>query len=310
MTAPQSMNTEPWDAVIVGGGPAGLSAAMWLGRYQRRVLLFDAGEPRNEPAWAVHGYPGIVDPSPLELRRRLQQQALGERVETRAGEVVRVTGGKDEFTAYTDSGDSHSARRIILAYGLRDYLPEIEGVDELYGTSVFHCPDCDGPSFADTHIGVIGWNRYGANLALYLRHWSSQITLLTNGMDLDLDDGDARVMSDSGISIVTDRVSRIEGHGGNLTQAEFEQRDPLRLAAVFFHLGSEPRCELAEQLRCDLDEDGYVIVDEGQETSNPGVHAVGDITGHPHLASIAAAEGVRAALAVHRSLLPDQRNLG
>ena len=310
MMAPQAMNTEPRDVIIVGGGPAGLSAAMWLGRYQRRVLLFDAGEPRNEPAWAVHGYPGIVDPSPLELRRRLQQQALGEGVETRAGEVVRIDGGKDEFTAHTAGGDSHPARRVILAYGLRDYLPEIEGLDELYGTSVFHCPDCDGPSFADTHIGVIGWNRYGAKLALYLRHWTPRITLLTNGRDLDIGDDDARVMTSSGITVVTERVSRVEGHGGNLTQAEFDGRDPLRLDAVFFHLGSEPRCELAEQLRCDLDEDGYVIVDKGQETSNPGVHAIGDITGHPHLASIAAAEGVRAALAVHRSLLPDQRNLG
>lgn len=304
------MSTEPWDAIIVGGGPAGLSAAMWLGRYRRRVLLFDAGEPRNEPAWAVHGYPGIVDPSPLELRRRLQQQALGEGVESRAGEVVRIDGGKDEFEAHTAGGDSHAARRVVLAYGLRDYLPEIEGLDELYGTSVFHCPDCDGPSFADTRIGVIGWNRYGAKLALYLRHWSPQITLLTNGRQLDLDDEDARIVTASGITVVSERVSRVEGHGGNLTQAEFEDHDPLRLDAVFFHLGSEPRCELAEQLRCELDEDGYVVVDKGQETSNPGVHAVGDITGHPHLASIAAAEGVRAALAVHRSLLPDQRNLG
>lgn len=304
------MNTEAWDAIVVGGGPAGLSAAMWLGRYQRRALLFDAGEPRNEPAWAVHGYPGIVDPSPLELRRRLQQQALGERVETRAGEIVKVDGEKDAFRAYTRSGDVHAARRIILAYGLRDYLPDIDGLDELYGTTVFHCPDCDGPSFADTHIGVIGWDRYGANLALYLRHWSPEITLLTHGRHLELDDDEARIVEDNGISVITEPVSRIDGHGGNLTQAEFHNREPLRLAAVFFHLGSEPRCELGEQLRCDLDDDGYIIVDKGQETSNPGVHAVGDITGHPHLASIAAAEGVRAALAVHRSLLPDQRKLG
>jgi thioredoxin reductase len=304
------MKSEPWDAIVVGGGPAGLSAALWLGRYRRRVLLFDAGEPRNEPAWAVHGYPGIVDPSPLELRRRLQQQALGEGVETRAGEVVKVEGGKDGFTAHSRSGDAHSARRIILAYGLRDYLPDIDGLEDLYGTSVFHCPDCDGPSFADTRIGVVGWNRYGVRLALYLRHWSPQITLLTHGRSLELDDDDTRIIRGSGIRIVTERVLRVDGHGGNLTQAEFANRDPLRLDALFFHLGSEPRCELAEQLHCELDEDGYVTVDKGQETSTAGVHAVGDITGHPHLASIAAAEGVRAALAVHRSLLPAERLLG
>jgi thioredoxin reductase len=303
------MTTESWDAIIVGGGPAGLSAGMWLGRYRRRVLLFDAGNPRNEPAWAVHGYPGVVDPSPLELRRRLQQQALGEGVETREHEVVRIEGGKDQFVAHSSTGEVHSARRIILAYGLRDYLPDIEGLDELYGTSVFHCPDCDGPSFADTRIGVVGWNRYGAGLALYLRHFSPEITLLTHGRGLDLDHDDTALVRSSGIDIVAERVARVEGHGGNLTQAEFDSRDPLRLDAVFFHLGSEPRCELAEQLSCELDDDGYVIVDKGQETSAAGVHAIGDITGQPHLASIAAAEGVRAALAVHRSLLPDSRQL-
>ncbi|HEX2168078.1 MAG TPA: NAD(P)/FAD-dependent oxidoreductase [Longimicrobiales bacterium] len=303
------MATEPWDAIVVGGGPAGLSAAMWLGRYRRRVLLFDAGEPRNEPAWAVHGYPGIVDPSPLELRRRLQQQALGEGVEVRAGEIVKVQGGKDNFTASSDTGEEHTARRIVLAYGLRDYLPDIDGLEDLYGTSVFHCPDCDGPSFADTGIGVVGWDRYGANLALYLRHWSSDITLLTHGRDLEVDDDAVTVIRNAGIRIVPDPVTRVDGRGGNLTQAEFDGREPLRLDAVFFHLGSEPRCELAELLNCELDRDGYVVVDKGQETSTPGVHAIGDITGHPHLASIAAAEGVRAALAVHRSLLPEERLL-
>jgi thioredoxin reductase len=272
-------------------------------------MVLDAGEPRNEPAWAVHGYPGVVDPSPLELRRRLQQQALGDGVEARAGDVVKIDGRKDDFIVHTAAGDLLGARRIILAYGLRDYLPDIDGLPELYGTSVFHCPDCDGPSVADTRIGVVGWDRHGAALALYLRHWSPQITLLTHGRDLELDDAAFGVVRSNGIDIVDERVSRIEGKGGTLTQAEFDHREPLRLDALFFHLGSEPRCELAQQLGCALDDDGYVIVDQGQESSTPGVHAAGDISGQPHLASIAAAEGVRAALAIHRSLLPAERQL-
>lgn len=303
------MTTEPYDAVVVGGGPAGLSAALWLGRYRRRVVVLDAGEPRNEPAWAVHGYPGVVDPSPLELRRRFQQQALGDGVETRAGDVVKIAGRKDDFIVHTGTGDVLRARRIVLAYGLRDYLPDIDGLPALYGTSVFHCADCDGPSVADTRIGVLGWDRHGAGLALYLRHFSPQITLLTHGRNLDLDDRAVGVVRSNGIDIVDEQVARVEGHGGNLTQAEFERREPLRLDALFFHLGSEPRCELAEQLGCSLDDDGYVVVDQGQETSTPGVHAAGDIAGQPHLASIAAAEGVRAALAIHRSLLPAEREI-
>lgn len=307
------MNASPIDerrdTVVVGGGPAGLSAALWLGRYRRSVLLIDGGEPRNEPAWAVHGYPGVPDPLPSELRRRLREQALGAGAEIRMGEVVRVDGVKDDFTVHLYTGDVIGARRVVLAYGLRDYIPDIEGLGELYGTSVFHCPDCDGPAVADTRIGVIGWNRYGANLALYLRHWSDQITLLPHDHELKLGADELRVVSDAGIACRTGVIRRVAGHGGNLTQIEFRDGAPLRLDALFFHLGSEPRCELAALLDCELDDDGYVRVDRGQETSLPGVHAAGDLTGQPHLAAIAAAEGVRAALAIHRSLLPSSRLL-
>jgi thioredoxin reductase len=301
--------TDAFDAIIIGGGPAGLSAALWLGRYRRRTVVVDGGEPRNEPAWAVHGYPGIVDPTPLELRRRLLQQAQGDGVEMQAGEVVRAEGTKDDFTVHLDSGESLRARRLILAYGLRDHLPDIEGIEELYGTSVFHCADCDGPSVADTAIGIIGWDRYGANLALYLRHFSDDVTLLTHGHALALGEGGIATLHAAEIAVIEARIERVTGYGGNLIQAEFAGHEPLRLQAMFFHLGSEPRCDLAGQLRCAMDEDGFIKVDQGQETSVPGVHAAGDITGQPHLASIAAAEGVRAALAIHRSLLPDARRI-
>jgi thioredoxin reductase len=300
---------ESFDVVIAGGGPAGLSAALWLGRYHRRVRVFDAGEPRNEPAWAVHGYPGIQDPSPNELRRRLLQQARGEAVLHTPGELVHVEGKKNEFALRTAAGETVHARRVVLAYGLRDYIPDIEGIGALYGTSVFHCADCDGPSVAGLRLGVLGWNRYAATLALYLRHWSDNITLLTDARDPDLSRKARRALQDNEIAVRHDRIARVHGDGRTLTQVEFCTAEPLGLDALFFYLGSEPRCNLAEQLDCKLDDDGYIIVDRGQETSQPGAHAAGDITGPPHLASIAAAEGVRAALAIHRSLLPSSRQV-
>jgi thioredoxin reductase len=303
------MSAEVFAAVIVGGGPAGLSAALWLGRYRRDAVVFDYGEPRNEPAWAVHGYPGLQDPLPSELRRRLTEQALGAGARIRNAEIVRVDGGKDAFTLQPRHGAPVHARRIVLAYGLRDYLPDIANLEALYGTSVFHCADCDGPAVADSRIGVLGFDRQGANLALYLRHWSDRITLLPHDQPLALDDGQRRAVEAAGITIRTGTVQRVTGHGGNLTQAEFDDGGTVRLDALFFHLGSEPRCELAQQLGCELDDDGYIVVDRGRETSCAGVHAAGDITGPPHLAAIAAADGVRAALAIHRSLLPDERRL-
>jgi thioredoxin reductase len=303
------MTPELVDAAVVGAGTAGLSAALWLGRYERTAVVFDTGQPRNEPAWAVHGYPGLQDPLPSELRRRLEQQALGTGARIRTAEVVRIEGARDDFTVYTRHNGAVRARRVVLAYGLRDYVPEIEGLQDLYGTSVFHCPDCDGPSVAGSRIGVIGADRHGANLALYLRHWSDAITLLPHDRELDLDEDQRRAVEAAGVAIRAGVVRRVTGHGGNLTQAELDDGTPIRLDALFFHLGSEPHCELAQQLRCELDEDGYIAVDRGQETSCAGVHAAGDITGPPHLAIIAAAEGVRAALAIHRSLLPDERRI-
>jgi thioredoxin reductase len=300
---------EPFDAVIIGGGPAGLSAALWLGRYRRGVAVFDAGAPRNEPAWAVHGYPGLVDPSPLELRRRLVQQALGAGAEIIDGDVVRLEGSKGSFLVQPADGEPVHAKRVVLAYGLRDYVPDVPGIRELYGTSVFHCADCDGPAVADTRIGVIGWNRYAAGLALYVHHFSDSVVMLTDGRGLDVSDDVRTVLDESGIERREARIRALIGHGGNLTQAELDDGSVVRLDAIFFHLGSEPRCALAEQVHCDLDDDGYVLVDRGQETSTAGVHAAGDLTGPPHLAAIAAAEGVRAALAIHRSLLPHWRHV-
>lgn len=303
------MNEAEHDVVIVGGGPAGLAAALWLGRYRRSVVVLEHGAPRNEPAWAVHGYPGLPDPLPSELRRRLTEQALGAGALIREGEAIGASGGKDDFTIEVRDAPPIRGRRLILAYGLRDYIPDIEGLDALYGTSVFHCPDCDGPAVADRRIGVIGWNRHGARLALYLRHWSETITLLPHGRPVDLDDHARRALADARIRIREGTITSVVGHGGNLTQVELDGGEAVRLDAVFFHLGSEPRCDLAQDIGCELDDDGYIVVDRGQETSVEGVHAAGDITGPPHLASIAAAEGVRAALAIHRSLLPDAFDL-
>lgn len=298
---------DEYDAIIVGGGPAGLSAALWLARYRRRVRVLDSGEPRNEPAWGVHGYPGIVDPSPTDLRQRIHQQAINAGAEYEACEATRLTGSKNEFLVSVGGTTAYAARRVIIAYGLRDTLPEIPGAAELYGTSLFHCPDCDGPTVADQEVGVIGSDRYAASLALYLLTWTAYVTIYTNGTALDSSGDTVRALRGNGIRIREEPAVRLHTDEGRLAAIELADSGRVPAHAMFFHLGSEPRCDLAEQMRCDRDDDGYLAVDRGQETSVPGLYAAGDITGHPHLASVAAAEGVRAALTIHRSLLPRDR---
>lgn len=304
------MTHDIWDAVIVGGGPAGLSAALWLARYRRRTLVVDDGRPRNEAAWAVHGYPGLPDPRPDELRSRLEEQATTAGAVLDHCRVERVTGSKDEFALEAGAAQQPRARRIILAYGRRDRLPTLPGLRDFYGTSIFHCPDCDGPSVSGSDVTVLGHDRPAASLALYLLTWARRTTLITNGREADLAPEPRRVLEAEGINIRTERVAALEGEGGQLSGLALEGGGVLPTQALFFHWGTAPASTLAQRSGCECDEGGDIEVDpRTMATSVPGIHAAGDIVGHPHLAITAAAQGVRAALAVHRSLLPPEWEL-
>lgn len=303
------MNDAPWDAVVIGAGPAGLSSAFWLARYRRRVLVLDDERPRNEAAWAVHGFPGVRDGPPAELRRELRDQARSAGASIERDRAVSVSGEKGDFTVERETGDPVGARRVVLAYGRIDRLPDIEGVRELYGTAVFHCPDCDGPSVVDGRVGVLGNDRPAAGLALYLLTWAAETVLLTHGQELDVSPEARETLERYGVDVVTGRVERVEGENGDLRRVILEDGD-LAADALFFHWGSQPSTELGPGAGCDCDPVGDLLVDpKTLETSVPGVYAAGDIVGRPYLTISAAAEGVRAALSIHRSLLPPEWEL-
>ena len=298
------------DVVVVGGGPSGLACALWLGRYNRTVVVYDTGEPRNRPAWAVHGYPGIPDPPPLELRARIREQAIEAGARHVIAAVASIAGEKDAFSIVFENGSSVRSRRVVLAYGLRDFVPDVPGIAEFYGHSIYHCPDCDGPSVSGERVAVLGNNRHAAALALYMLTWSDDVLMLTNGDAPRLRDDVATTLRAQRIRVVTDRIDCLEGVNGKLSGALMSNGTTLPIGALFFHLGSEPRCNFASQLGCDVDEEGYLAVDRGHQTSVPGLYATGDIAGHPHLAVTAAADGIRAALAIHRSLQPEEFFVG
>ncbi|MFO7261572.1 MAG: NAD(P)/FAD-dependent oxidoreductase [bacterium] len=295
-----------YDAVIVGGGPAGLAAAFWLARYRRRVRVLDSGEARNELTWAVHGYPGLPDLPPAELRRRLREQAEAAGAEVESALVVRIEGHKDAFDVYVRSAPPLRARRVLLAYGVRDLLPDIPGLEQALGTSVFHCPDCDGPLMAGLRVGVIGWTRQAAALALFLRTWAGRLVLLPHGHRLAADARTRATLERYHVAVQPGRIVRVTPAGGRAVSLHLESGEVIGLDGLFFHIGTEPASDLAQRLGCETDEHGYLRTDRGLETTVPGVFAAGDITGHPHLAISAAARGVLAALAIHRSLLPPE----
>lgn len=304
MQNPNRNESGVFDVVVVGGGPAGLSAAYWLGRYRRRVRLYDVGEWRNRVARAVHGFPGVPDVPPAELYERMHAQAIGAGAELRSGRVVAISGEKDDFLVHVAGERPARARRILLAYGVRDVVPDIPGLAEAYGTTVHHCPDCDGPDVIGKAVGVIGWSRAAAGLALFLLTWAERVTLLGNGAAARLD----RAIHDSldryGVAIHNAPITRVDQCAGRVCAIELEGGERLPLEHLFFHIGTRPGSGLGEKLGCGVDENDGLIVDQGQETTTPGVYAAGDVVGHPHLVASAAADGIKAALAMHRSLLP------
>lgn len=303
------MAAEPWDAVVVGGGPAGLSAALWLARYQRRTLVLDDERPRNEAAWAVHGYPGLPDPRPAELRDGMRQQAEDAGAHIERGRVASIGGTKGAFRIQDETGDTRESHRIVLAYGRTDRIPDIPRILDFYGTSVFHCPDCDGPSVLGERVGVIGHDHSAASLALFLLTWAESVTLLTDGLEPEVDVRGQKTLRKQRITIRQEPIRDLEGAGGALKQVELDGAT-LPLDALFFHWGSDPSSALAPRTGCDCTASGDIRVDRRtMETSVDGIHAAGDIVGHPHLAITAAAQGVRAALAIHRSLLPPEFQL-
>lgn len=298
-----------WDAAVIGGGPAGLSSALWLARYRRHVLVLDDDRPRNEAAWAVHGYPGLPDPDPAALRQRIRTQAEEAGAVFDLRRASAVDGRKDGFRIQFGAGEPVAARRVVLAYGRQDRVPDLPGLREIYGRSVFHCPDCDGPSVTGARVGVLGHDREAAALALYLLTWAERVTLLTNGLEPDLDEKARAVLERHGVPLVTGAIRSLESRGGRLREARLEDR-ALALDALFFHWGSDPTSSLGPTAGCECDDGGRIRVDPRTlETSVPGVYAAGDIVGRPYLAIAAAADGVRAALAIHRSLLPPEFEL-
>lgn len=301
-----------YEVVVVGGGPAGLSGALWLARYRRRVRVFDAEDPRNAATWAVHGYPGLQDVPPEELRRTLMLQAVDAGAEYEPACVQRVEGEENGFKVTLDDGRTFGARRVLLCTGLRDIVPEIEGLRRYYGTSIWHCPDCDGPSVPGKRVGVIGWGRQIAGLCMYLLTWTDRLTVLTHGRPPEMEENALDALARWEIPVRTEAIARLEGdeEAGEVRRVVFEDGPPLEVDAMFFHIAVGPGSTLAADLGCRADEDGLLEIDREHRTTVPGVFAAGDITPGSRLAVRAAYEGVRAAIALHKSLIPEDRRIG
>ena len=304
------MVDKPYDCIVIGAGPAGLSASLFLARYLRRTLTFHHNSPRNEYAHGVHGFLGHHGIRPNELLARgrdevtshggLIMEACVTTVERVSLECFRVLTEKQVF----------EARRLLLATGLRDLTPDCPGFREFYGSSVHHCPDCDGYEVKDKRVAVLAHGRNAVGFAANLLTWTKQLTLLTDQHEIST--SDRAKLAELNIAVRTEGVVGLDGDTstGQLKRVLFSESEPLECDALFFSLGTELATNFHEALGCRLDpECGLVWVDQTRQTSIEGVYAAGDITPNSQLAVVAAAEGAMAAIHIHRSLIPEERQI-
>lgn len=304
------MSEPEFDVIIVGGGPAGLSAALVLGRCRRRVLVCDAGQPRNAASHGLHLFltrDGIEPAQFLTIaREQLRPYDSVELRSTRVTTAKRMTGGF-EIKLEAHHGETEervTARKLLLATGVVDTLPEIEGLSQFYGTGVFHCPYCDGWEMRDQPLAVYGNGEKGFGLALQLSFWSRELVLCTDGPS-ELTEHQSERLSDRKIDLRENKIKRLEGSAGRLERIVFETGEPLPVSGMFFSTEHRQGSNLAEELGCKFTSDGCVDTGEYEITSVPGVYVAGDASRLAQFVIVAASEGAQAALAINKELMKE-----
>jgi len=297
------MAAEVWDTVIIGGGPAGLSAALVLGRCCRKVLICDAGTPRNWAAHKMHGFLTRDSIAPSEFRAHAHRE-LGryDSVEFWEGEVTDVTRKKDG-TFRVLLGDDHAAicRKLLIATGVADQLPKLPRIDEFWGKSVHQCPYCEGWEVRNKPIAVYGKRSRGFEMARAMTAWTSDIALCTNGNSGLLAEQKEH-LSRNGVEVIEDSIAELAGKNGQLDAVIFTSGRRLPRRALFFDTPCALQSEIARKLGCTFTKKGGVRSGRYEATSVPGVFVAGNIIKDVQLAIVAAAEGTRAAFGINRSL--------
>lgn len=293
-----------FDALIIGGGYAGLSAALWLGRYRRSVGIISSGPVRNATSSVMHGYPGLDGQAPLELLQSIKTEAASYGAIFIDDWAERAFKEGDGFTVKTSDGSCH-AKRLLVATGTADAQPvDIPDFEQFRGRTAWHCPACDGHEYTDKKIAIIGWHRYITGYAKeFLAYTASEnITVYTHGHGDELDQGARQEAASASLRIVDEPIAELQGSGGQLESIAFKDGGHIPADAFFYNIAQTPRLQLLEQLGCKMT-DGAVRVDNQQQTSVEGVYAAGDIVPSEDLVVVACSTGTVAAGSIHESLM-------
>jgi thioredoxin reductase len=289
-----------YDVIIVGGGPAGLSAALVLGRCRYRVLLCDEGRPRNEASSAVHNFFTREGTPPDELLRIGRVQLAPYDVEIRDVAVASARRERHGFVVRLADGQRARGRKLLLATGIRDNCPPIPRIREFVGRGVYYCSYCDAYTVRDRPLAALGHGRAGADLALALTTWSDTVTLCTNDGHRPRRDL-SQILERYGVGFRTERIVRVEGNAA-LERIVFARGPALPCAGLFIQEGDRQQSDLASQLGCDFSRRGGVRARKGERTSVPSLFVAGDAADAVRAVVVAAASGAEAAFTINREL--------
>jgi thioredoxin reductase len=300
--------TERYEAVVIGGGAAGLSAALVLGRARRRTLVIDAGEPRNAPAAHLQGYLSRDGMPPAEFLAEGRREIEGYGVElVRDRAVDAVRDGAGEFDVTLAAGRTVHARRLVVATGLVDELPPVPGVAERFGRDVLHCPYCHGWEVRDEAFGVLAATPMSVHQALMVSQWSKDVTLFLHTVGEDeLSDDDLRRLDAAGVALVPGKVAGLVVDGDRLTGVRLADGTTHDRSVLFVAPRAVPQTGLLERLGAELRETPfgtYPVVDATGLTTVPGVWSAGNAMGFAEQVVNAAGAGYRAAATLNGELL-------
>ncbi|MFF3377331.1 NAD(P)/FAD-dependent oxidoreductase [Streptomyces sp. NPDC002680] len=307
VTMTQQHESESYEVVVIGGGAAGLSAALILGRARVRTLVIDAGEPRNAPAAHMQGYLTRDGMAPAEFLAVGRAEVAGYGVELVEDRVVGVAKGED-FTVTLASGDrTVRARRLVVATGLRDELPAVPGVAERFGRDVLHCPFCHGWEVRDRAFGVLASTPASVHQALLVARWSKDVTLFLHTVrEEELTEEDRRRLDGAGVTVVPGEVESLATDADRLSGVRLTNGTTYARETVFVAPRPVPRNVLFESLGAELTETPFGVypkVDATGLTTVPGVWAAGNAIGFGEQVIHAASGGYRAATAIVADLV-------
>jgi thioredoxin reductase len=293
---------ELYDCIIVGGGPAGLNAAVVLGRCRRKVLVFDTEQYRNRHSHGMHNYLTRDDILPADFLKTCHGELEKYSVQRLN---KKITGAKRNehgtFEVKDENATIYCARKLLVATGLSDNIPSIEGFREFYGKSVFHCPYCDGWEVRDKKLAVYARDKEGWELALALKGWSEHVSLYTDGKNKVKPFQKAHLEA-NGIPVIRLPISKLRGHEGQLEKIIFKNGEERDCDALFFVHGYTQQCNIAEAFGCQVNKKGVIVTNRKQQTNIEGLYVAGDASRDMHFVVVAAAEGAKAGVTINKEL--------